>query len=303
MIFETTGSRSLKILAPAKLNLFLEVIGKRPDGFHELETIMHSVSLYDELNIKSTESDVTFSGEGRDMGADSDNLVVRAARLFRDKTRIRTGFAISLKKRIPVGAGLGGGSSDCAAVLMGMNQLCDHPLDQEELIQLGAELGSDVPFFFHCGTARCTGRGEIVEPLSNIKPLHFLIFFTGIHLSTPKVYENLNLGLTKRKNHSSLLVALSKNDNDSKIKECLFNRLERSALESEPALAAAMKTAGNKCFGNRGFSFLRVTGSGSSFYTIVREQDAKGNRSEFLNMGLHWECFLVESSPSIHKQQ
>jgi len=162
---------------------------------------------------------------------------------------------------------------------------------------MGSELGSDVPFFFYCGTARCKGRGEIIEPLYNVKPLRFLIFFTGIPLSTPMVYENLNLGLTKRKNDSRLLFALSKIDNDSKINECLFNRLERSALESEPALAAAIKTVKDS-----GFSSLRVTGSGSSFYTIVRELDAKGNRSKFLNMGLHWDSFLVESSPSIHKQ-
>ncbi|MFH2002000.1 MAG: 4-(cytidine 5'-diphospho)-2-C-methyl-D-erythritol kinase [Planctomycetota bacterium] len=296
MIFEKTGSHSLKILAPAKLNLFLEVLGKRPDGFHELETIMQTVSLYDELNIHSKGKDIIFHSSGRDAGPPGENLVLKAAHLFRKKAKIRTGFEIHLNKLIPVGAGLGGGSSDCAAVLMGLNRLCESPLTQNDLVTLGGALGSDVPFFFYCGTARCTGRGEIIEPLYDVKPLHFLIFFPGIHLSTPKVYENLNLGLTKRKNDSRLLIALSKNDNESKINKCLFNRLERSALESEPTLAGAMKTLEQK-----GFSSLRVTGSGSSFFTIQRELDAKGNRSEFLNMGLHWECFLVESSPSVHE--
>ncbi|MHC4943533.1 MAG: 4-(cytidine 5'-diphospho)-2-C-methyl-D-erythritol kinase [Planctomycetota bacterium] len=294
MIIEQKDSHSLKILAPAKLNLFLEVLGKRDDGYHELDTVMHSVTLYDTLEIQRKGDDPVLEVSGRDTGPVEHNLALKAARLFMDRSGTNIGFQIRMEKQIPVGGGLGGGSSDCAAVLLGCNLLSGQPFIRDELLELAAELGSDVPFFLFCGTARCRGRGEIVEPISGVPDRHFLVIFPGISLSTRRVYENLNLDLTKCKNVNRFVNALLKPENESVISECQFNRLERSALASEPTLFQAFEKARR-----RGLKSLRLTGSGSSFFQAVKRQEAEGNSTELFNIDSHWESFLVQSSPKV----
>ncbi|MBU0753531.1 MAG: 4-(cytidine 5'-diphospho)-2-C-methyl-D-erythritol kinase, partial [Planctomycetes bacterium] len=154
MILERTGCSSLRILAPAKLNLFLEVLGKRPDGFHELSTIMHTISLFDSLEIECRGTSLDLEVEGKESGPVEKNLALQAARIFTQHGNQNRGFNIRLEKRIPVGGGLGGGSSDAAAVLLGLNELCDRPFSLEALKEMAGNLGSDVPFFLHGGTAR-----------------------------------------------------------------------------------------------------------------------------------------------------
>lgn len=294
MILEKTGSSSLKILAPAKLNLFLEVQGKRPDGFHELDTVMHTVDLYDELEISLKGSCPALDSAGREMGPLEQNLALRAARLFNERTAGDHGFEIRLTKRIPVGAGLGGGSSDAAAVLLGCNLLAGSPLDRERLKELAAELGSDIPFFLHCGTAECSGRGEIIKPIEGIKEIPFLLIFPGFSISTRKVYENLNLDLTNCKKNSSLIDALSKSDYASVINAYIYNRLERPALDCEPSLTSAMENA--KALG---FPWLTMTGSGSAFYQALVGKEASGIQSELFNIDCRWESYFVKSSPML----
>jgi 4-diphosphocytidyl-2-C-methyl-D-erythritol kinase len=294
MRVEKTGSSSLKILAPAKLNLFLEVTGKRPDGYHELDTVMHTVDLCDELEILKKGRSSALRATGREMGPLEQNLALRAARLFSERTETDSGFEIRLDKRIPVGAGLGGGSSDAAAVLLGCNLLAGSPLDRGALKDLAAELGSDIPFFLHCGTAVCRGRGELVEPLTSVPSLSFLVIYPGFSISTRAVYENLNLDLTKRKKNSSLIEALSKPDCASVINAYIFNRLERPALDCEPSLTTSMEDA--KALG---FPWLTLTGSGSAFFQAQVGKEASGIQSELFNIDCHWESYLVKSSPML----
>lgn len=153
----------ITLTAPAKINLSLRILGRRPDGFHELDTLMAPLRIADNLEIAHASGQgISLTCNDPEIPDGEENLCVKAAALFLQETGLSHGISITLMKRIPHGAGLGGGSSDAAAVLSGMNELFDSPLVPEELTLLGARLGSDVPFFFHGGPARCQGRGEVL---------------------------------------------------------------------------------------------------------------------------------------------
>lgn len=159
----------ITIAAPAKINLSLRILGKRADGFHELETLMAPIQLADMLEIShGAGKGITLTCNDPELSTGDDNLCVKTAQAFRVATGLDHGIAITLLKKIPHGAGLGGGSSDAVAVLKGLNELFDHPLVHEELEQIAATLGSDVPFFLGKGPAWCRGRGEIIEPLKGM---------------------------------------------------------------------------------------------------------------------------------------
>jgi 4-diphosphocytidyl-2-C-methyl-D-erythritol kinase len=292
MRIEREGHKSLKIFTPAKLNLFLEVRGKRADGYHTLDTLMHSVDLYDVLTIRLIQGSPKLKVLGRETGPLKDNLVFKSLQLFNDHLGHKQGFDVTLDKKIPVGAGLGGGSSDCAATLIGCNELMDSPFSRDQLLNMGCSLGSDVSFFFYCGTARCQGRGELVTPIEGVFPLKFLVIYPGIKMSTKKVYENLNLDLTKYKSNLSLISALLKSGRPAAINPFLFNRLEYSALQFEPELSSVLEQARQA-----GYTSLRVSGSGSSLFQVIDAKDFKG--AEIGNSGLNqnWEAFVVTSSP------
>src|SRR4030067_2793368 len=161
-IWEERGK--LKIAAPAKINLFLEILGKRPDGYHELETVMQEISLFDYLSMEESDKDVLFSCSNPGLAAGEDNLVVKAVRLFQKESGISKGVKVFLDKKIPVGAGLGGGSSDAAATLAGLNKLWKTGYDETKMMSIAGKLGSDVAFFVLGKTALCKGRGEAVTP-------------------------------------------------------------------------------------------------------------------------------------------
>ncbi len=201
MLFRQT-SRSLTVLAPAKLNLFLRIVGKRADGFHDLESVMATISVYDTLVLDvcpSSEIELSVVDASMRMMSGSmrleapvgpKNLVIRAANLLRERTGCRDGARITLIKRIPSSAGLGGGSSDCAAALAGLNRLWNLRLPRAELLVQAGELGSDVPFFLaDTPMAVCTGRGEQIEPLRCSTHLHFVVAKPASGLSTPAVFR------------------------------------------------------------------------------------------------------------------
>jgi 4-diphosphocytidyl-2-C-methyl-D-erythritol kinase len=181
---------TITLAAPAKINLSLRILGKRPDGFHELETLMVPIGLSDEIEIvHAAGHGISITCNDPEIPTDSANLCVRAAELFREETGIAHGTSISLMKRIPHGAGLGGGSSDAAAVLKGLNTIFDEPLVAEELALLAASLGSDVPFFLHDGAAICRGRGEIIEDAPAIPERHILLIKPPFPVPTAWAYK------------------------------------------------------------------------------------------------------------------
>jgi 4-diphosphocytidyl-2-C-methyl-D-erythritol kinase len=181
----------MQLLAPAKINLSFEVKGRRADGFHEIETLMAPISLADRLTIDRAgdEDRIDFSCDDSSLPAGDDNLVVRAARLFRERASVTAGIAIALEKKIPHGAGLGGGSSDAASTLLGLNELFEAGLPSEELLRLAAQLGSDVPFFIVRSAAVCGGRGELVTPISLEAKFPLLLLKPDFGVPTPWAYR------------------------------------------------------------------------------------------------------------------
>jgi 4-diphosphocytidyl-2-C-methyl-D-erythritol kinase len=165
----------MRILAPAKINLSLRILDRRPDGFHEIETLITPISLYDKIDIEKQNRWIDFTCDDPTLSTGDDNLVVRAAKLFFEQTQIKSGVSIKLEKKIPHGAGLGGGSSDAAATLRALDQLFETKLSREELAKLGSAIGSDVPFFLFESAAVCKGRGEIVGPAKLKRKLSILL--------------------------------------------------------------------------------------------------------------------------------
>ena len=180
----------MQLYAPAKINLSFEIKGRREDGFHEIETLMAPISLSDRLTIErgQTTNEIKFSCDDSSLPAGEENLVVRAARLFQEATKIKGGIEIALEKKIPHGAGLGGGSSDAAATLLGLNELFETRLDQKDLVELAAQIGSDVPFFIVGSAAICRGRGEIVEPATLPANFNLLLVKPDFGVPTPWAY-------------------------------------------------------------------------------------------------------------------
>lgn len=178
----------LTLQAPAKLNLSLRVLGKRPDGFHEIDTLMVKLpDLSDTLTFTSA-PEFSFHCDDPSIPANAENLVVKAARAFESTTKIDLKISIFLQKKIPHGAGLGGGSSDAATTLLGLNQLHGHPLGVPALHELAATLGSDIPFFLSAGASRCTGRGEKIDPAPSPPPLWVLLLKPSFPVPTPDAY-------------------------------------------------------------------------------------------------------------------
>ncbi len=180
----------MEVLAPAKINLSLRVLGKRKDGFHEIETLISPVSLYDKIEIEKQNRWIDFSCDDPTLSTGDDNLVVRAAKLFLEHAKIKSGLSIKLQKKIPHGAGLGGGSSDAAATLRGLNRLFEANLTRDELSKLGSQIGSDVPFFLFESAATCKGRGEIVEPTKLKKKLSILLLKPGFGVASGWAYSH-----------------------------------------------------------------------------------------------------------------
>jgi 4-diphosphocytidyl-2-C-methyl-D-erythritol kinase len=179
----------VKQFAPAKINLYLHILGRRPDGFHELETLMAPISLGDTVDVDLIPSGIEFTCSDPGLSDAGENLATRAARLFLDEFGLATGARIHLEKNVPVGAGLGGGSSDAAAVLLALRRLSGVACSDERLAELAARLGSDVPFFIYQTAAVCRGRGEIVEPVKLAEGLQGLLVHPGFGVSTPWAYK------------------------------------------------------------------------------------------------------------------
>jgi 4-diphosphocytidyl-2-C-methyl-D-erythritol kinase len=186
----------LTIKTPAKLNIRLKITGRRPDGYHELASIMVPVTLFDELRIGPAAEGIHLETMGAPVPGDETNLVVRAAEAYLSQVGVRQGLSIRLSKRIPVAAGLGGGSSDAAATLTTLNRIFSHPLSDRELAAMAVELGADVPFFLCARPCLATSIGEILQPLNRWPPWWYVLVAPPFAVSTAWVYGHFKLKLT-----------------------------------------------------------------------------------------------------------
>lgn len=279
----------MDVLSPAKINLFLHVTGKRPDGYHELMTLMCPVSLCDTLTL-------SFSGEGLrvscshpEVPEDETNLVYQAADLFFRESGRAHPLSISITKRIPVGAGLGGGSSNAATVLTALNQRREKPIPMERLMEMGLSLGADVPFFLLQRPALATGIGEKLEPCETIPPFRVLLIGFDFSVSTARIYKNLNLGLTKcKKMHKNLFFKIQGPD----VVHYLCNDLETVTVALHPEIEAA-KTA----LLDQGADGALMSGSGPTVFGLFADE-AKARKAEsVLGARDGWTPMLVEMLP------
>lgn len=179
----------MQVFAPAKINLSLRILSRRSDGFHEIGTLIAPISLCDEIEIEKQSRWIDFSCDDPSVPQGDENLVVRAAKAFFEATKMKKGVAIQLKKKIPHGAGLGGGSSDAASTLLALNELFETKLPREALAKLSESIGSDVPFFIFKSAAICKGRGELVAPTKLAEPLSILLLKPEFGISSGWAYQ------------------------------------------------------------------------------------------------------------------
>jgi 4-diphosphocytidyl-2-C-methyl-D-erythritol kinase len=258
----------IQVIAPAKINLFLQVTGKRPDGYHNLFTLMCPLGLSDHVRLDLTGSRIRVTCSDPAVPADMTNTAYRAAEIFlRNLTRRRqpplTGINIIIDKQIPVGSGLGGGSSDAAAVFRGLNQMLGYPFQPAELMEMGCEVGADVPFFIFGQPALATGIGERLEPYLKLPPYTVLLLYPGVSVSTAEVYKNLDLGLTKCKKKLKDFV-LKQRPFDAASHLC--NDLETVTLNRYPQVKAA-----KEALEGRGALGISMSGSGSTVFALFAD--------------------------------
>lgn len=282
---------SLKLQAPAKINLHLSILGKREDGYHNLFMLMEKVSLYDEIHLEKISSGVELSEVGNrkwEIGKEQ-NLCFRAAKLIQKVSGSGYGVRIGLKKNIPVGAGLGGGSSNAATVLKGLNELWGLYWPLEKLAPLGLKLGADVPFFLHDGPAKVEGMGERITPVGNLPKLWIILINPGIDVSTPLAYW----GWDKTKFRKELTLknrSASVPRTFSEVTQILHNDFEEVVIPSYPEIQNAKDTLrGVKAKGTL------MSGSGSTVFGLFQSQEERDRAMSALDRRPKWNIFAVEN--------
>ena len=266
----------IDVSAPAKVNLFFEVLAKRSDGYHEIETLMVPIGLFDHLRVVNDPAGnielsarwsapatvIEESGFGELPPAD-ENLVTKAVKLLRERAGVKLGAKMWLTKRIPAAAGLGGGSSDAAAALAAVNELWQLGWTRDQLAELSAELGSDVPFFFARGAAMCRGRGEIIEPVGKLPSLHLVVVRPPEGLSTAAVYKACRASDQPR-SPRELIDALRRGD-QRRLGSLIYNRIEPAARE----LSTWIKRLEAE-FSQLDCVVAQMSGSGTAYFAICR---------------------------------
>jgi 4-diphosphocytidyl-2-C-methyl-D-erythritol kinase len=267
--------------SPCKVNLLLNILGKRADGFHELETVMQPVNLCDELTFERAGTGLQLSCSNSELPADSKNLVHRAATLFLAAAKISDGVRIHLDKKLPLAGGIGGGSANAAVTFTALNELFGSPLSLERLHELAAALGSDVPFFLYDQPALATGRGEKVRLLESFPALRGKAFFLvhpGFGISTPWSYQNLArfpAALNGQKGRAQKLISLLQAGDLKAAAADFYNSLEAPAFDKFPVLALYQEF-----LREHGALVALMSGSGSTTFAIAENLSAAEKLAE-----------------------
>lgn len=259
--------------SPCKVNLLLNILGRRPDGFHELETVMQPVRLHDTLTFTRTSAGLQLSCSDASLPVDSGNLVHRAATAFLETAGLDEGVRIHLEKKIPLAAGLGGGSGNAATTLLGLNELFGTPLTPDQLHVIAAGLGSDIPFFLQDQPALATGRGERIESLASFPALAgawFVLLHPGFGVATAWAYKALGrfpASLNGQAGRARRLIAVLQVTDAAAAGREFYNSLEAPVLEKFPLLALYQEF-----LRAQGVAAVLMSGSGSTTFALVRTQ-------------------------------
>jgi 4-diphosphocytidyl-2-C-methyl-D-erythritol kinase len=276
----------MKIVSPAKINLFLHVTDKRPDGYHELFSLMCCVNLFDTIHLEFDHRHIQIESSDPQIPLDETNLACKAASVFFGALGVADGLKIYIEKSIPVAAGLGGGSSNAASVLMGLNQHYGYPFSCNELMAIGLGLGADVPFFVFGKPALASGIGEKLEAYSGALPFHFVLVYPGFLVSTAEVFQNLNLGLTKckKKIKEPFLTNFGFNSDLH-----LCNDLETVTASKHPVIISIKKQL--LTLGAEG---ALMTGSGPTVFGLFSDLQTAERAKQALGENTAWDVFACD---------
>jgi 4-diphosphocytidyl-2-C-methyl-D-erythritol kinase len=288
-----SGPRRLLVSAAAKVNLALEVLGRRGDGYHEIATVIQAIDLADRLVLEEAEG-LELHTRSPEVPADATNLALRSAKALREAARVERGVRVILDKRIPVAAGLGGGSTDAAAVLLGLNRLWGLRWPRRQLEEVAVSLGMDVPFFLRGGRALATGRGEKLERIPG-GGLALVVVNPRIGSSTVEAYARVTPALYSDGTHARAMVAALASRRPGRVAACLYNALESSVAPALPQIArmkAALLAAG--ALG------AVMSGSGPTVFGVARSfEHARQLRARLARVS--WSCWAVRtvSGPAV----
>ena len=287
----------INLKAPAKINLFLEIKNKRHDGYHNLESIMQTVSLYDELSFELTSKDIYLECNNKNLACDETNIVYKTITAVKTHFNIDSGVKIYLKKEIPMRAGLGGGSSDAATTLEALVKLWNIKATKSELEQIATTLGADVPFFLTGGTALCEGIGEIVTPLKEIENLNVVLVNPGFGIPTAGVYKKIKLPLTNQvRIHTIKSLICDGSFNVQNAFDSCFNRLEEFVFPNYPEITKIRNVL------NRLDCVSLMSGSGATVFGIFD----LNTKIEAIKFGLNkynWKTWFVSTTDTSFKTQ
>ncbi len=291
---------SFKLLSPAKINLTLEILGLRVDGYHEIRSMMQPVDLFDEVIIDIEEgSGIELKSTGLSIPSGKDNLAWRAAELFMQESGLQHKIKISIKKQIPSGAGLGGGSGNAAAVLIGLNRITK-TLSEAELFKIAPRIGADVSFFVRSHTAVMEGAGERISTIRDFPTFHYVILCPNINSSTEQVYKewdklnstDQNITKSPEKGFDERIKQFSDNNIDPPLR----NDLEQAAISVHPEIKAY-----KEILSSLGLKSVQMTGSGSAVFAIFRDEDEAYEIYDYLKTSPTFKVFLASGVKGWHR--
>jgi 4-diphosphocytidyl-2-C-methyl-D-erythritol kinase len=276
----------MEIFSPAKINLFLIITDKRTDGYHNLVSLMCAVGLYDTVSLEFGSQNTSIACSHPDVPEDETNLAYKAVQIFQNNYGVYDGVDIVIEKKIPVAAGLGGGSSNAAAVLSGLNIFYGYPFSLENLMTMGLAIGADVPFFLYNKPAIASGVGEKLEYYHGLQHLKAILIFPGFGVSTPQVYKSLNLRLTKCKKKLKQVLL---NDLKFDPRYHLCNDLERVVTPRYPVISAA-----KEALLDLGAIGALMSGSGPTVFGLFSDADRANAAGLTLLKQNKWQFYLAD---------
>lgn len=283
----SSGANSLDKIyhsrSPAKINLYLDVLGLRKDGYHEIRTIYQSISLSDEIEFEPCKNEISLNCDDKRIPADETNLAFKSAKLLKDFSKAKKGVRIKLLKKIPSEAGLGGGSSNAAVTLFSLNKLWKLDLPLETLLLLASKIGSDVPFFLIGGTAIGIGRGEEVYPLKDISRKTILLIYPDEKVNTKEAYQKIDRVLTEGKSSFKISSIAFNLEAGFFRSEDMFNRFEEVVFESYERIKY-LREEMVKC----GLKGAMMSGSGSTLFAILRNKKEASSILKMLKNKSRW---------------
>ena len=283
---------AITLKSPAKINLYLKVLGKRPDGYHDIETVFERIDLCDELSFRPIPEQIVVKCDNPQVPCDQRNLVYKAAQMLKDRYAIPSlGVEITLKKNIPVAAGLGGASSNCAYTLRGLNELWALKLEKQEIFEIGSAIGADVAFFLlDAGRAIGRGRGEVLEAVPQGTGFWYLLVNPGFPVLAKDAYQGLNLGLTPTPGHSKINPASLEGIDTGRLKGLIFNSLEDPVVRKHVAISEIKSEITRS-----GLKVVMMSGSGPTVFGAASGREEVLDARSRLALREGWRAFIAST--------